>query len=126
MSEGGLGEREQCVRGELPAVLHQDGVYDLPRLEVGREGAPAGQGGDRGDEAFPDWGRSGDQTLGGDEALREQVAQRGGALGALDVDELVAWAEQVADLQAAARSQRVAHRCVPVQAQVSFPPDRGV
>ena len=40
MSEGGLGEREQRVGGELPAVLHQDGVDDLFRLEVGWEGAP--------------------------------------------------------------------------------------
>ena len=60
MSEGGLGEREQRVGGEMPAVLHQDGVDDLPRLEVGREGAPARQGGDRGDETFPDRGRPGD------------------------------------------------------------------
>ena len=93
MSEGGLGEWEQRVRGELPAVLHQDGVDDLPRFEVGRECAPAWQGGDRGDEAFPDRGRSGDQALGGDEALGEQVAQRGGSPGALFVDELVARAE---------------------------------
>ena len=126
VSEGGLGEREQRVGGELPAVFQQDGVDDLSRLEVGREGTPAGQGGDRGDEAFPDRGRPGDQALGGDETLGEQVAQRGGSPGALDVDELVARAEQVADLQAAACSQRVANRCIPVQAQVSLPPDRGV
>jgi hypothetical protein len=53
--------------------------------------------------------RAVEKRLGGDEALREQVAERRGSVGPLDVDQFAVRAEQVADLDAAARgAERVA------------------
>src|SRR5579862_7327154 len=105
MGQGGLGEWEQRIGREMLALRQQDGVHDHRRLKVRSQVPAAGQLGGSPDETLQDGRRPGDQALRRDEALGEQVAKRCGPFGALDVDELIARAEQVADLQRAACPQ---------------------
>src|SRR6266567_8390722 len=68
VGQGGLGEREQRVGRELPALRQQDSVYDPRRLEAGSQAPAVGQRGDRPDEALQHGRRPGDQALRRDEA----------------------------------------------------------
>lgn len=91
MGEGDLREREQSVGADfLPViVIHQDRENDLLRHETVRQDAAASESGNLGGELLPDGGRTVDQALSRDQTLGEQVAQRRGTFGSLDVDELV-------------------------------------
>lgn len=92
-------------------------MHHLARLEVPRQRPAVRESGNDVSEPVSHGGWPGDQALRRDEPLCEQVTERRGSLGALDVDEFVAQPEQVADLQAAARPERIPDARVPVQAQ---------
>ena len=89
MGEGDLRERVQGVDAEFSPVLHEDREYDLLRLVVGRQGPPLAKPPDLFGELPAHLMRAVEEGLGGDEALGEQVAERRGSLGALDVDQFV-------------------------------------
>jgi hypothetical protein len=89
-------------------------------LVTGRQGPSLAEPPDLFGELLAHLMRSVEEGLGGDETLGEQVAERRGSFGPLDVDQFVIRAEQVADLDAAARGpERVADPLVLVQAHVS-------